>query len=105
MNRKMTLFALPLNCWGLGESGLGDGADAPAASALPAKNPARSSNPESATPVNPAPACQRNSRRVRPQKVFKGLFNWVLIASTFPATVPAAGCQSAPPGTTCQDLS
>src|SRR5947208_17012135 len=81
MNRKMTLLALPLKCWGLGESGLAEGASGAGAlaKALPEKKPARSSRPERATPVKPAPACQRNSRRVRPQKVFEGLFDLALI--------------------------
>src|SRR5215212_9518742 len=74
MNRKMTLLALPLNCCGLGDSGLGVAAGAPGmdATALLPKKPARSSRADSATPVKPAPACHRNSRRVRPQKVLEG---------------------------------
>src|SRR4051812_12606739 len=67
MNRKMTLFALGANGEDLGARGLVE------ANALCEKKPTLSSSPASATPVNPAPACQRNSRRVRPQKVLVGL--------------------------------
>src|SRR4051794_293595 len=92
MNRKMTLFALPLNCWGLGERGLAEGASGAGAlaNALLEKKPARSSRPDRATPVKPAPACQRNSRRVRPQKVLEGLLRSALIR-TFPLSPVLGG--------------
>src|SRR3982751_1623619 len=76
MNRKMTLLALGANSGALGASALAR-AVADTAMSAPragrAKKPSLSSSPASATPVKPAPACQRNSRRVRPQKVLVGL--------------------------------
>src|SRR5437763_6108147 len=66
---KMTAFALAGNIGFLGAIGLTNAAGilwpSPAAARL--KNPSRSSNPVRASPPNPAPDCQRNSRRVRPQ--------------------------------------
>src|SRR4051794_4677488 len=62
MKRKMTLFALPGKCVGFGASGL-----AGAAAARPPKKPSCERSPVSARPVKPAPASQRNSRRVRRQ--------------------------------------
>src|SRR5215207_11691821 len=81
MNRKITLFAFGFSSGGLGASGFDDAA-APmtlAACAWFLKNPSLSSSPASATPVNPAPACQRNSRRVRRQNVLAGLGASVLM--------------------------
>src|SRR5438067_1921786 len=72
MYRKITLRALGRK-WGFrGASGLADGPAAVAAFARAAKNPSRSSRPARARPVKPAPASQRNSRRVRWQKVPSG---------------------------------
>src|SRR3954454_2325013 len=79
MNRKITLLALGAKCGGFGASGLANvlapAAAAPASAALarPAKNLSPESSPAKATPVNPAPASQRNSRRVRWQKVPAGV--------------------------------
>ena len=70
LRSSMTLFALAAKCGGLGASGLA-GRDS-AAAARPKKLSA-DSRPASATPVKPAPASQRNSRRVRRQKVLAGL--------------------------------
>src|SRR5262245_47477364 len=67
MNRKMTLLAFAAKCGFFGASGLTNAAGRGGAAARAAKNPS-SSSPARATPVKPAPASQRNSRRVRPQK-------------------------------------
>src|SRR5215212_817372 len=64
---KMTLLALGVKCGFLAPSGLTNLVWPSAATACLAKK-ASSSRPARATPVKPAPACQRNSRRVRPQK-------------------------------------
>src|SRR5262245_33370188 len=64
---KMTLFAFGAWCGFFGASGLTYFVTPSAATACLAKKPP-SSNPASASPVKPAPASQRNSRRVRPQK-------------------------------------
>src|SRR4051794_4542721 len=67
MNRKITLFAFAGKCPGFGASGLADLAADSAAPAVRPKNRSRESISTSPRPVKPAPACQRNSRRVRPQ--------------------------------------
>src|SRR6476469_2029470 len=72
MYRKMTLLAFGAK-WGfLGARGLTNLFRPSAATACLAKNPSPSID-ESATETKPAPPCQRNSRRVRPQKFFVGL--------------------------------
>src|SRR5947207_2939710 len=71
MNRKMTLFALAAKWAGFGASGLALTSAADAG----LKKPSAVSNPVSATPVNPAPASQRNSRRVRRQ-------NWRILCES-----------------------
>src|SRR5258708_39336648 len=82
MNRKTTLFALGPKCGGRGASGLATdcGLTDSCAATLP-KKPSSESSAASATPVKPAPASQRNSRRVRPQKLPCGMriFNLPLI--------------------------
>src|SRR5688572_14036543 len=86
MNRKMTLLALGAKCGIFGASGLTAlAAGTVAAAALLLKKPSRWRRPERARPVKPAPACQRNSRRVRRQKVFDGLDGWVLIPTVSPS--------------------
>src|SRR5581483_8284440 len=70
MKRKMTLLALAGKCGRRGASGFGE--EAGALADTWAKK-ASSSRPASARPVKPAPASQRNSRRVRPQKL---CFGW-----------------------------
>src|SRR5688500_5886185 len=83
MNRKMTLLALGANCDARGASGLTVACAAPpAAIAWREKKPALSSRPARATPVKPAPACQRNSRRVRPQNVLLGRLVLTGVASS-----------------------
>src|SRR3954465_3726914 len=69
MKRKMTLFALPGKCEGLGASGLMYGAVSAAAADF-LKKPSPESKPVKAVPVNPAPVSHRNWRRVLPQKQF-----------------------------------
>src|SRR5215468_4871326 len=64
----MTLFALGAKCGFLGASGLTNFVTPSAAAACEAKKRS-SSRPARATPVKPAPASQKNSRRVRPQKL------------------------------------
>src|SRR5690242_15540238 len=73
MKRKMTLFASPAKGAALGYVGLRLFAMASAPPAVRSKNPSADSIAVSATPVNFAPASQRNSRRVRRQKVLEGL--------------------------------
>src|SRR5438105_9670595 len=63
----MTAFAFGVKCGFFGASGLGNGVAPSAATACEAKNMS-SSNPDRATAAYPPPACQKNSRRVRPQK-------------------------------------
>src|SRR5688500_13199703 len=70
----MTLFAFAGSCGFFGASGLTNGVLPSAATACLAKK-AASSIPAIATPVNPAPASQRNWRRVRP--------HWVPALSVF----------------------
>jgi len=73
MKRKITLFALAGSIGGFGASGPpGIGVEPSNASAWRRMKPSEASMPVSATEVNAPPACQRNSRRVRPQKVFEG---------------------------------
>src|SRR5688572_8086171 len=67
MNRKMTLLALAANCGGLGASGLARAG--PRGDSAATARPGGGRRPARASPVNPAPASQRNSRRVRRQKV------------------------------------
>src|SRR5262245_8130976 len=69
MNRKITAFARPAKCGGLGASGF---AVALSRSAALARLEKKSSPnmPLSATPTNPPPSSQRNSRRVRRQNCF-----------------------------------
>src|SRR5437763_16264736 len=80
-------FALSAACGGLTASGVA------APSAGVAKNPSRSSNAVSATPAKPAPVCQRNSRRVRPQNwgtiraaIFVSIYGHVSRATRTPST-------------------
>src|SRR5882762_6097898 len=65
MNRKITDFAFGAKWGGRGASGL-----APTWVWALAKKPSCDRRPVSAKPVKPAPTSQRNSRRVRPQKLF-----------------------------------
>src|SRR5262245_8948454 len=69
MNRKITLRALGAKCGALGASGLANGVTPSAATACDARKPSSPSSAASATAVKPPPASQRNSRRVRPQKL------------------------------------
>src|SRR5262249_37091425 len=78
MNRKMTLFALGAKCGGRGASGFADGAVWLACAGL-SKKPSCDKSAVSATPVKPAPASQRNSRRVRRQKVLAGLESFISV--------------------------
>src|SRR6516225_6691249 len=72
MKRKITLLALGAKCGALGESGLAVLGESPAARALLEKRPSRESRSTNPSAVKPAPASQRNSRRVRPQNVLEG---------------------------------
>src|SRR4051794_17187196 len=63
MNRKMTLVAFASKWGGLGDSGSGA-----SAAVARGRNPSSASIEARARPAKPPPACQRNSRRVRPQK-------------------------------------
>src|SRR5581483_8454212 len=62
----MQALALDEKCGGLAARRPG-ALVAVSARAAWSKNPCRSRRPARATPVNPAPVSQRNSRRVRPQ--------------------------------------
>src|SRR5579885_1429808 len=66
MYRKITLRAFAGRCGFFGARGLTKGTGAPAARERKKSSPR---SPARATPVKPQPACQRNSRRVRPQKL------------------------------------
>src|SRR5262245_43458115 len=68
MNRKMTLFAFGAKCGFFGASGLTNFVRPSAAADCAAKK-SSPSRPARATEAKPPPACQRNSRRVRPQKL------------------------------------
>src|SRR5258708_5432315 len=70
MNKKITFLAFGVNCGSFGASGL---RGLSAAAAWLAKKPSPESKPVKASPVKPAPASQRNSRRVRRQKAPVGL--------------------------------
>ena len=67
MKRKITLFALGAKWGSFAASGLAQAVAPSAARVWLAKNPP-SRSPERASPVNDAPASQKNSRRVRRQK-------------------------------------
>src|SRR5436189_6327838 len=70
MKKNMTLLALAGKCDGRSASGLGE--PCPVRGRVGdslAKNLSCERSPASATPVKPAPASQRNSRRVRRQKL------------------------------------
>src|SRR5262245_13849296 len=69
MNRKITLFAFAGKCAGLGASGL---ALATSSARACGKKPSRVSRSIRPSEAKPEPACQRNSRRVRPQKLGRG---------------------------------
>src|SRR4051794_13458201 len=68
MNRKMTDLALPGSIGALGASGLANLLAPSAATAWLARKPSFDSMSIRPRLVKPAPACQRNSRRVRLQK-------------------------------------
>src|SRR5438552_11824248 len=68
MYRKMTLLALAGKCGFLGASGLTNFVCPSAATAWRAKK-SSPSMADRATEAKPPPVCQRNSRRVRPQKL------------------------------------
>src|SRR6516165_4068856 len=68
MNRKITLLALAGRGDFFGASGLPNFVTPSAATACLAKKLSSDKRPVRASPVKPAPASQRNSRRVRPQK-------------------------------------
>src|SRR5262245_16765391 len=70
MKRKMTLFAFAVRWLFFGASGLAKGVPPSAATAWLVKKPSAESKPVSAAAVKPAPASQRNSRRVRRQNDF-----------------------------------
>src|SRR5256885_2059901 len=76
MKRKMTLLAFAVSNGGLGASGL---ANCAAACADFVTKPSAESNDVSAAAPKPQPVFQRNSRRVRPQKFFRALFDILLI--------------------------
>ena len=83
MNRKITLLALGAKCGGLGDSGFLNAVTPSAAVACELKNPSLESASIRPSPVKPAPVCQRNSRRVRPQNPPPGkrldrVFCWLL---------------------------
>src|SRR5215218_6423431 len=67
MNKKMTLLAFAGRPGGFAASGL---AKVDAADARDVKNPSVERSDVSAAAPNPQPVSQRNSRRVRPQKLF-----------------------------------
>src|SRR5947209_12386176 len=71
MYRKMTDFAFAAWCGFFGASGLTNLETPSAAQAWEAKKSSPSIAAR-ATDANPPPVCQRNSRRVRPQK-FRGM--------------------------------
>src|SRR5262245_4275847 len=79
MNRKITLFALPLKCGFFGAIGLRNAVFASAAPAARSKKPSAESRPVSAVAPKPAPVSQRNSRRVTPQNCLW----WVLMMRAF----------------------
>src|SRR4051812_37965949 len=68
MNRKMTLFAVAGSSGGLGASGFCGCGEAQAAAL---KKPSPASREVRAAAPNPQPVSQRNSRRVRRQKVLR----------------------------------
>src|SRR3954462_8648311 len=70
INRKMTLLALAGSRGAFGTSGL---LNCVAARAALVKNPSAESKEVSAAAPKPQPVSQRNSRRVRPQKLFRPL--------------------------------
>src|SRR5688572_24970295 len=72
MKRKITLLALAGSMAGLGARGLAKGVTPSAALACEFRKPSRLRRSTSPRPVKPAPTCQRNSRRVRPQNVLRG---------------------------------
>src|SRR3954471_2669372 len=88
MKRKMTLLALGAKGGALGARALAFDTTS-AARAWRAKKPSRSSRPASATPVKPAPACQRNSRRVRPQNVLEGFRGFIAVPIGAPRLAPS----------------
>src|SRR4030095_17099856 len=69
MKRKMILLALGANWDGFVASGLANFGATEAALTSPVKNLSNDKSPVSARPVKPSPASQRNSRRVRRQKL------------------------------------
>src|SRR4051812_21014602 len=71
INRKMTLLAVAGIRGAFGASGFGN---CVAARAAPVKKPSAESKDVSAAAPKPHPVSQRNSRRVRPQKLFRPLF-------------------------------
>src|SRR5437762_818019 len=79
MNRKMTFFAFGVKCGCRGANGL---AVIVGVVGSAAKKPSCDKRAVSATPVKPAPASQRNSRRVRRQKVFVGFESMRLIVNS-----------------------
>src|SRR5262249_49990816 len=76
MNKKITLFALAANCGFLGASGFWNGVDPSAATACLLRKPSLERRPVNASEVNAPPVCQKNSRRVRWQKLLVGW--WVM---------------------------
>src|SRR5258706_2215304 len=83
MKRKMTLLALGAIMAALAARGLANWETPSAATAWEERKPSllrRSMRPRE---VKPAPACQRNSRRVRPQKEEAGLLEHRLMTLPF----------------------
>src|SRR6478735_7230710 len=91
MKRKITDLALGAK-WGcLGARGLADlkGVAPSAATAWDERKPSLERRSRRPSEVKPAPACQRNSRRVRWQKVLEGLVG--MVTSSYHGHLARAG--------------
>src|SRR5260221_1484766 len=81
MKRKITLLALGAIIAALAARGLANCETPSAATAWLEKKPSLLRRSMRPSEVKPAPACQRNSRRVRPPKEGGGLLEGVILVS------------------------
>src|SRR5262249_34892296 len=81
INKNTTCLAFAAKCGAFGASGC-VGSSAGAAVALASKKSLRESKSINASPANPPPTCQRNSRRVRRHGVRFGMKReWLIVPS------------------------